>query len=120
MRRRLSWHRDRCSGEWSSADISAVKVLHPGSPPAGEVRPVIGRHHEHVVKTREAARIGQPLLAAQAVDGLAAQLFGNLVTPRASLAPLEVLAAATPESPALRTLIRPSSPRTAGKSGSQF
>jgi hypothetical protein len=79
-------------------------VLPPGSPPAGEARPVIGRHHEHVVETREGTRIG-PLLAAQALDELAAHPLGNPVTARGRLAPLEAFGAATPESPAIPALM---------------
>jgi hypothetical protein len=83
---------------------------------------VIGRHHEHVVETLEGACIGPaPLLAAQAVDELEAHVFGSLVTARVRLASLEVLAAATPERPAIPALTLPSPPpETAGKSGSQL
>jgi hypothetical protein len=67
---------------------------------------VIGRHHEHVVETREVTRIGPtPLLAAQAVDELAAHPLGNPVTARGRLAPLEAFGAATPESPAIPALM---------------
>ena len=59
-----------------------------------------------------------PLVAAEAVDQLTA-LLGNLVTMRARLVPMQVLAAATPESPAIQGPILPSPPETAGKSGSQ-
>jgi hypothetical protein len=79
---------------------------------------VIARHHEHVVETLQGARIGPtPLLAAQAV-GLAAHLLGS-VTACAPLAPLEVLVAATSESPASPALM-PSLPQIAGKTGNKF
>lgn len=90
------------------------------SPSAGEVRPVICRHHEQVVETLGARTGPMPLLAGEAVDELKARLLGNLVTVRARLAPLHVLAAAMPESPAIPGPILPSPPETAGKSGSQF
>ena len=81
---------------------------------------MIGRHHERVVETL-GARIGpMPLLAAEAVDELAAQLLGNLVTAGARLASLEVRAATTPESPAIPGPILQSPPETAGKSRSQL
>ena len=93
----------------------------PGSPPAGEARPVIGRHHEHVVETLEETRIGPtPLVAAQAVDQLAAHSLGNLVTVRGRLAPLEAFGAGTPEIPAIPALMLLSPSETAGKRGNQF
>ena len=73
---------------------------------------MIARHHEHGGNPGRSAHRFNAIAAAQAVE-LAAHLLGS-VTACAPLTPLEVLAAARPESPATPALM-PSLPQIAGK-----